>query len=403
MTYARFLRIYNNRIPVKTLMDWPPRATFDIVRMHGTVVPNTTDPWPREEDDDPSSINDLFTTYYHYQRRCLLPHPLTGLSAVQTYILDSGVKEFKAQTYSACGQFHLRMAVVHAHLLELTQLNYRVTDTELMPIPLLLCNGPIPYQPMDLFLYVKNKASNRIVDFNNDLAPKFKGLRNPFSCTYELGIITRLPYGTTPADYPEHKDCSVWGSTALVGPFIPDRPPPNIIECFDGTNYLTFDSPESYFNYWYKLIIAKMIEEVVAFDEKERERIERKVFIRDIFVVAKETNRFGDFKRFYIDYNKEDKKKILMSKYGHTKWGDIPVSEIGPDYETFGVVPIDPTKELTNDEICDIQDRLEEEYEAAQPEYPKFVTARDMLCQHLVKFESKCQKNQQLYVHVGPV
>ena len=402
MTYARFLQIYNNQIPVKTLMDWPPRAMFDIVRMHGTTEPNTTDPWPRIEPDDPCSINDLFTTFYHYQRMCLLPHPLTGLSVVQEYVIKSGVTKFKTQVSLACGEFYLRRQTIHDHLLQLSTLNYLVTDTELMPIPLLLCNGSIPYQPTELLQYVKNKASNRIIDFKTDLIPTFKGLRNPYSCTYELGIITRLPYGTKPADYPNHKDCSVWGSTALVGPFIEDVSPPAQIQCFDGTNYLTFDSAEAYFNYWYDLIIKEMIKEVVAFDEKERDRIERKVFIRDIFIVAKETNRFGDWKRFYIDYNKEDKKKILMSKYGHTRWGDIPISEIGPDYETFGVVPIDTTKELTNDEICDIQDRLEAEYEAAQPEYPEFVTARGMLLKHLTKFESKCQRNQQTYVHVGP-
>lgn len=390
-TLARFYRIYGPNFQQKTMIDWPVGTMFEMVLMHGTPVPNTSEAWPKE--DDPASINDLFTALHHYKLRCLLPHPYTGLSQIQSYVLKtldcdpkSPFVDLKTQCFLAVGKFHIPLPIVQRHLLELYQRNLVIKTNETCIIPILVCNGPIPYDVNDVRLLLIDKAIGKTVSVAENLTPSFKGDPHPFRSVFDKGLTTKLPYGKTPEDYPTHKNDSVWGMVRLYGPQIEEKIPDAVYECFDGSQYKTFRGTDAYLDYWYDCCLDDLLSVVEARAKQETERIERKDFIRLIFCSTRITDEYGDTKRFYLDFKKKRKEQILLQKYGHTRFGDIPISAFGPDFETYG-----EEEETTTDPDKDVWtlEEAEQNYKSIEPELPKFITARDILKSRLMNYNEK--------------
>lgn len=118
----------------------------------------------------------------------------------------------------------------------------------------------------------------------------------------------------------------------------------------------------------------------------ETERIERKDFIRLIFCATRITDEYGDTKRLYVDFKKKRKEQILLQKYGHTRFGDIPIKEFGPDFETYGE-EVETTTDTDQEEWT--LEEAERKYKLIEPELPKFITARDVLKSRLMNYNEK--------------
>jgi hypothetical protein len=332
-TLAQFLTIYGeNNIAKRGITDWPINTPFEVVPFTGIAEADTNLFWPFM--DDAASITDLFTTLFHYRRRCFLPHPYTGLSAIQTFVLSMNVANIKTQAFLAAGQFNFPSAVMYDHCLQLTNRNVVVTSKESYKLPLLLCNGPYPYNPDDLKDILLRRIQGQSVDYET-LRMWYKDSYDPWNVIQENGVITRLPYGQSAENYPDHVDESSWNETRLLGPRVANvgAPTTTCWECFDGKQYQSFHSVSEYMSYWFQTrlndLVKKISDDALHADFVMR----RKDFIRKLFVQTKESDGEGGFKRYYIDLCKEDKQRLLMRDYGTDEFAQTPVCEIGPDFD----------------------------------------------------------------------
>lgn len=370
-TLASFLTKYGDKqVAMKTIAN--QAGPYKIVKMHGTRDFDTESPWPVE--DDPASVSDLFKTWYHYRRRTMLPHPYSGLSVLQTYILDTRETDFRTQIFIACGKFYLPADDVYKQLLDIKTRNIVVESSAPLPIPLLLANGPWPYNPEDIKALLLERSKGAPVSFDS-LVPWFKGQRNVWDAVGDNGVVTKIPYGTYPDDYAgTHKDWSSWDVIRLHGPPIASHVPPKRWECFDGTKYLVFDSATEYVEYWLQLCKEDLSKEVVALAEKEDFIKRRRPFIRKLYVQAKDTDRHGNPRRWYFDVNKEQKRQLLIKEFGSDEFSQTPVCEIGPDY-----LPEHCYKEKDYDEE---EDKGFPESDDEEPK-PEFVTSMTILRKRL--------------------
>jgi hypothetical protein len=289
----------------------------------GSPVADTTKPWPFM--DDVSSIDDFFTAMHNYKRQCLLPHPATGLSAIQTFVrhMDS----LKEQAFTASSHFHFPISMMYRHVSDLVTRNVDARKDH--PFPVLLCNGPIPYDPVDVMNALIRQLGGCAVNYDTELRPCTKGDYNPWQPVYVDGVVTRLPYGMYPDDYTGYTDESSWGCVRLRGPCMSGvGVPSRVWECFDGSLFVTFTSLNEYLKYWIKtrldVLVDELSEEALKVDYVRR----RKEFIRKVFIQRK-----GDSKRYYMDYRKEEKERNLIREFGSNEFSQTPICEFGPDFD----------------------------------------------------------------------
>ncbi len=328
-TYAHFLLEYGETRPPQTLWDEPELG--EPIPLTGPCTLQSDRPWPFL--DDPGSIPDILLTHYHWVRRSTLPHPYSGLSRMQQTALDLPTGTSLLEQRNICvARFGLPATLVLRHLLALKERNCDARSRP--PIPLLLVNGTYPLHPRVVAAEVLRMCDG--YDPQLEMAePWFHG-EPPWNCTMEEGVITRLPYNTYPEDYPELQNRSGTLRVSCIGKPV-HREHPKQWETFDGHTFKTFNDPNEYIRYWFRLKCTEIGEDTGKLVDSLEFNEAKQQVIFSIFVRRAIEDIEGNKKRYLIDQRLNRKRQQLSDDYeakigtdGVERLLNIPLRELGP-------------------------------------------------------------------------
>ena len=341
--------------------DYPPSTVFRIqeikLNMDELAAVQAKESWPLDVQTDPFTFTACWSSGYVSDKYILYPDVLTGLSAVQHYLMDRWSTGLSFQQGITCAALYFLMkesvVVTQARTLTLGNFPYirvrsphapveiRVESTTNPLLPSLAMHGPFPVSIVCLCnLFLKSLEQGTTL-----LSSSFMLATAPFGalCVREEGTDTwkttahvhpktkqiHLPHGVSIAEMAEWLQEQgigfekAWNGLYLLPSSSLSIQFPRIklsqeLDCWDTELgcVVSFATMSDYLLAWKEKKLVQLVSEFVDYEQVRSCLLREREFIREISGGNKFQDEYGRLKRKYIDETTVAKRSRLEDAYG---------------------------------------------------------------------------------------